>query len=48
MRSAIRRILDHLKDDGGLRGRDVANIVSVSPATVSRWSSQGAPTSSGA
>jgi uncharacterized protein (DUF2384 family) len=36
--SAISKILDHLKDDGGLQGKDVANIVSVSPATVSRWS----------
>ena len=39
MRSAVSRILDHLKDDGGLQGKDIANIVAVSPATVSRWSS---------
>jgi transcriptional regulator with XRE-family HTH domain len=37
--SAVRKILDHLRDDGGLQGKDIANIVSVSPATVSRWSS---------
>ena len=39
MSTAISRILDHLKDDGGLQGKDIANIVAVSPATVSRWSS---------
>ncbi len=37
--TAISRILDFLKDDGGLQGKDIANIVAVSPATVSRWSS---------
>jgi transcriptional regulator with XRE-family HTH domain len=39
MATAVSRILDHLRTDGGLQGKDVANIVSVSPATVSRWSS---------
>src|SRR6202044_1072221 len=39
MPTAVSRILDHLRDDGGLQGKDIANIVSVSPATVSRWSS---------
>src|ERR1700680_2750534 len=39
MRSAVSRILDHLREDGGLQGKDIANIVAVSPATVSRWSS---------
>lgn len=39
MATAVSRILDHLKDGGGLQGKDIANIVSVSPATVSRWSS---------
>jgi transcriptional regulator with XRE-family HTH domain len=39
MANAVSRILDHLRDDGGLQGKDIANIVSVSPATVSRWSS---------
>ena len=38
MRSAVARILDDLKDRGGLQGKDVANIVDVSTATVSRWS----------
>ena len=39
MSGAVSRILSHLKEDGGLQGRDVANMVAVSPATVSRWSS---------
>lgn len=39
MANAVSRILDHLRSDGGLQGKDIANIVSVSPATVSRWSS---------
>lgn len=39
MATAVSRILDHLRSDGGLQGKDIANIVSVSPATVSRWSS---------
>src|SRR5580704_13316836 len=39
MSSAVSRILDRLKDEGGLQGKDIANIVDVSPATVSRWSS---------
>ncbi len=38
MGNAVARILDHLREDGGLQGRDLANIVEVSPATVSRWS----------
>lgn len=37
MGTAVSKILDRLKDEGGLQGKDVANIVSVSPATVSRW-----------
>lgn len=37
MSTAVSRILDHLKEDGGLQSKDIANIVSVSPATVSRW-----------
>ncbi len=36
--SAVSKILDHLKSDGGLQGRDVANMFAVSPPTVSRWS----------
>lgn len=39
MSTAVTRILGHLRDDGGLQGKDIANIVAVSPATVSRWSS---------
>jgi transcriptional regulator with XRE-family HTH domain len=35
--SAMTRILGRLKDEGGLQGKDIANIVQVSPATVSRW-----------
>lgn len=38
MATAVSRILDHLRTDGGLQGKDIANIVLVSPATVSRWS----------
>jgi transcriptional regulator with XRE-family HTH domain len=37
MASAVARILDNLRERGGLKGMDVANIASVSPATVSRW-----------
>ena len=37
MTSAVARVLDRLREDGGLQGKDVANIVQVSPATVSRW-----------
>ena len=39
MAGAIARVIEHLRDDGGLHGKDIANIVAVSPATVSRWSS---------
>src|SRR5947209_3368033 len=39
MSTAVSKILDHLRDTGGLQGKDLANIVAVSPATVSRWSS---------
>ena len=39
MSSAVSRIIDDLRLRGGLRGTDVANIASVSPATVSRWTS---------
>lgn len=35
--TAVSRVLERLRDDGGLQGKDIANIVSVSPATVSRW-----------
>lgn len=39
MSTAVSKVLKRLKDGGGLQGKDVANIVSVSPATVSRWTS---------
>jgi transcriptional regulator with XRE-family HTH domain len=39
MATAVSRILDHLRSDGGLQGKDIANFAAVSPATVSRWSS---------
>jgi transcriptional regulator with XRE-family HTH domain len=38
MSTAIARILEDLREHGGLQGKDVANIVDVSTATVSRWS----------
>jgi transcriptional regulator with XRE-family HTH domain len=38
MSTAVSKVLDHLRDVAGLDGADVANIVSVSPVTVSRWS----------
>ena len=37
MASAVSKIIDDLRDRGGLKGTDVANIAAVSPATVSRW-----------
>jgi transcriptional regulator with XRE-family HTH domain len=39
MSVAVKQILEVLRDSGGLQGKDLANIVAVSPATVSRWSS---------
>ena len=41
MPSAVVKIIDDLRLRGGLKGTDVANIASVSPATVSRWASGG-------
>ncbi|HUF45744.1 MAG TPA: helix-turn-helix domain-containing protein [Aestuariivirgaceae bacterium] len=38
-RGALAVILEDLRQRGGFKGRDVANLVAVSPATVSRWSS---------
>lgn len=38
MSTAVSRVLERLRDEGGLQGKDIANIVAVSPATVSRWS----------
>lgn len=37
MSNAVARMLDELKERGGLRGTDVANILDTSPPTVSRW-----------
>ena|SRR5579863_3274481 len=37
MSGAVSKILDALRERGGLKGMDVANIAAVSPATVSRW-----------
>lgn len=37
MATAVESILEVLRRQGGLQGKDVANIVDVSPATVSRW-----------
>ena len=37
MASAVANIIDNLRQRGGLKGTDVANIAAVSPATVSRW-----------
>ena len=38
MAAAVARIIEDLRDRGGLQGKDIANIVDVSTATVSRWS----------
>jgi transcriptional regulator with XRE-family HTH domain len=38
-KTAVSRLLDDLRDRGGLTGRDIANILGVSPPTVSRWAS---------
>src|SRR6476661_11226092 len=35
--TAVAKIIDDLRNRGGLKGTDVANIAEVSPATVSRW-----------
>ena len=37
MTNAVAKIIENLRSQGGLKGTDVANIASVSPATVSRW-----------
>jgi len=39
MANAVAAIINDLRRHGGLKGTDVANIASVSPATVSRWTS---------
>ena len=37
MASAVAQMIDSLRQRGGLKGMDVANVATVSPATVSRW-----------
>ncbi len=39
MGNAVATLIDNLRERGGLKGSDVANLAEVSPATVSRWSS---------
>ena len=39
MPGAVSKMIDDLRERGGLKGTDVANIATVSPATVSRWTS---------
>jgi transcriptional regulator with XRE-family HTH domain len=39
MQGAVARYIDELREAGGLKGTDIANIADVSAATVSRWSS---------
>lgn len=38
MRGAVERYIFDLREEGGLKGADIANIANVSTATVSRWS----------
>jgi uncharacterized protein (DUF2384 family) len=38
MSTAVTKTIEDLKDRGGLKGVDVANITKVSKATVTRWS----------
>jgi transcriptional regulator with XRE-family HTH domain len=37
MQGAVPRFLDEIGKSGGLKGTDIANILDVSKATVSRW-----------
>lgn len=39
MASTVANLINDLRQRGGLKGTDVANIAAVSPATVSRWTS---------
>src|SRR5260370_27878325 len=39
MPSAVSKSIEDLRARGALKGADLANIASVSPATVSRWTS---------
>lgn len=44
MGMAVARILSELREMGGLKGSDIANILSSSAPTVSRWSNdKGSP-----
>ena len=36
--TAVSRLVGELKTIGGLKGRDLANMLGVSPPTVTRWS----------
>jgi uncharacterized protein (DUF2384 family) len=36
---AFAKVLSSIQADGGLRGSDIANVIDVSKATVSRWKS---------
>lgn len=38
MSNAVSKTIEDLRDRGGLKGVDVANIMKVSKATVTRWS----------
>ena len=38
MHNAVAKTIEDLKDRGGLKGVDLANIAKVSKATVTRWS----------
>ena len=43
--TAVSRLVSALKEYGGLKGRDIANMLGVSPPTVTRWSKgDGSPT----
>ena len=43
--TAVSRLVSVLKEYGGLKGRDIANMLGVSPPTVTRWSKgHGSPT----
>lgn len=39
MQGTVARYIDELREFGGLKGVDIANIADVSKATVSRWAS---------
>ncbi|HEX8654925.1 MAG TPA: hypothetical protein VF693_06870 [Allosphingosinicella sp.] len=39
MSKAVGRYIEEIKEQGGLRGTDIANFADVSSATVTRWTS---------